>query len=91
MWWLVVAGFYAIFLTLKSRYWNAFLSLDNLAGGWWVIAINAIFGAAFARRARLFWFAAAGLIAILLLILMLFFADMVAGLLQTRIPVSWPQ
>jgi hypothetical protein len=91
MWWLVVAGCYAIALALKSRYWNAFLSLDNLAGGWWVIAINAVLSAAFARRARLFWFASSGLIAMLMLTLMLFFADMFANLLQTRIPVSWPQ
>jgi hypothetical protein len=91
MWWLVIAGFYAISLALKSRYWNAFLSLDNLAGAWWVIVINAVFGAAFARRERVFWFAASALIALLLLALMLFFADMFANLLQTRIPASWPQ
>ena len=91
MWWLVVAGFYAITLALKSRYWNAFLSLDNLVGGWWVVAINATFGAAFARRARVFWFASSGLFAMLLLTMILFLADLLATLLQTRIPVSWPQ
>jgi hypothetical protein len=91
VWWLVIAGFYAIALALKSRYWIAFLSLDNLAGAWWVVAINAVFGAAFARRKRVFWFAASGLIALPLLALMLFFADMFATLLQTRIPASWPQ
>jgi hypothetical protein len=91
MWWLVVAGFYAIVLALNSRYWDAFLSLDNLVGGWWVVAVNAVFGAAFARRERLFWFAASGLSAMLILISMLFLADLLANLLQTRIPVSWPQ